>query len=156
METAVCWLLCAKVTVTTVQTNYEPVEARETIVKEDRVHREDAKPSRRKPNNRGQNNLADGWNVENSIRQHFGDEAEVAIQVAQCESGLRPDAVGYNTNGSYDTGVFQINSIHAKKIPSPNKKEWLMNPENNIKLAKQIYDRQSWSPWVCAKKLGIK
>jgi peptidoglycan hydrolase-like protein with peptidoglycan-binding domain len=43
----------------------------------------------------------------------FGANAPTAKRIAGCESSLRETAINYNTNGSYDLGVFQDNTIHA-------------------------------------------
>lgn len=155
METALCWLLCAKISIQ--QPKHE--------VKNDvPVHQvQEAKPTTSKP--RANRTLVaskrtistdGGSTVVDLINKYFPAEAEAATAIAKCESGLRSNALGTNTNGTQDHGVFQINSVHFGKIKADNKKEWLMNPENNIKLARQIYDRQGWSPWVCKKVLAMK
>lgn len=90
--------------------------------------------------------------IEEEIRAVFGKDAEKALKVFQCESGLRPKAYNKNTNGSIDVGLAQINSIHGVN------KRFLENPSINIRVAKQLFDEQggSFGPWVCAKKLGVK
>jgi hypothetical protein len=84
------------------------------------------------------------------IRQLWGSEADNALAVFKCESGLKGDAINKaNTNGSIDYGFSQINSIHG--IPS----KWLLNWRTNITIAYQMWSEQGWRPWVCARKLGI-
>lgn len=86
--------------------------------------------------------------VEDKIRLVFEDDAEDALKIAKCESGLRADAWNENTNGSVDVGVFQINSVHGIRA------KWLLNDEVNIRVAKQIFDEQGgWHAWVCKKVL---
>lgn len=85
-----------------------------------------------------------------AIEEAFGDQADTAKQIAFCESGIRAEATNKNKNGTTDTGIFQINSIH--QIPE----KYLKDPLINIRVAKVLYDRQGWNPWVCARKLGIK
>jgi hypothetical protein len=87
--------------------------------------------------------------VEEFVRAVFGKEADNALKVFRCESGLRAQAYNKNTNGSIDVGVAQINSVHG--VP----KRYLENYKINILVAKQIYDASGWNPWVCAKKVGI-
>lgn len=89
--------------------------------------------------------------VEEYVRYVFGDEADNALAVFRCESGLRPDAYNpSNSNGSTDTGIAQINSIHGIR------EKWLKNYKINILVAKQLFDEHGhWGPWVCARKLGI-
>ena len=74
----------------------------------------------------------------------------MALAVSQAENGTRQcDRVSKpNTNGSYDIGVFQINTIHT---PSKATKEQLKDCMTNIQVAKRIYDAQGWSPWTVYK-----
>jgi hypothetical protein len=81
--------------------------------------------------------------VEGIIKKYFGSEAEQAMKIAQCESSLRPDATHTNSNGSVDCGLFQINSIHGYDC------EELKDVEFNVKIAKKLYDKSGWQPWVC-------
>lgn len=71
-----------------------------------------------------------------------------ALNVAWCESKYKPEAENYNTNKTWDFGVFQINDIHGLS-ESDRKIAWI-----NISYAKKLYIRQGWRPWVCARKLG--
>lgn len=89
--------------------------------------------------------------VEEYIKEVFGADAERAIGVAKCESGLRKNAINKaNRNGSVDHGVFQINSVHTKKRGEDFKTDW----KANVRVAKQIFDEQGFRPWVCAKAIG--
>lgn len=90
--------------------------------------------------------------IEDKIRATFPEDPENAVKIARCESGLKEKAFNpANTNGTTDSGIFQINSVHgvAKHI--------LMDSDVNIAVARVIYERagNSWRPWVCAVKLGI-
>lgn len=78
-------------------------------------------------------------------------EVAKAIAISYCESKFDERAYNWNTNGSEDFGIFQVNSIHK-----PTKDE-MGNFQANIKKAKEIYDRagKSWRPWACSKVLGI-
>ena len=78
------------------------------------------------------------------IKEVFGDQADNAYKVLACENGrLNPNAQGHNTNGSVDTGIFQINSIH--NVPSSYLKDW----RTNVDIAYQIYKGSGWSAWAC-------
>ncbi|WP_420836467.1 MULTISPECIES: type III secretion system invasion protein IagB [Candidatus Fukatsuia] len=46
----------------------------------------------------------------------FGIEAKLLKAIAQVESGMKPNAVGRNNNGSYDVGLMQINSSHFPRL----------------------------------------
>lgn len=90
--------------------------------------------------------------VKRLTYQYFGKDAPTALRVFKCESGLRPDAVG----STDDYGVAQIHlPAHSKKIPADDKIAWLFNPENNIKLAYQLFLSSGFNPWVCARTLGV-
>lgn len=87
-------------------------------------------------------------NLDEMFRFVFGDEAETAKKIAKCESGLRANARNVNTNGSVDSGLMQINSVHGVS------ERFLKDPFINLLVAKQIKDgRGNWSAWVCAKKV---
>lgn len=89
--------------------------------------------------------------VETYIREVFGADADRAIGVAKCESGLRKNALNdKNRNGTVDHGLFQINSVHTKKRGSAFKTDW----QANVRVAKQIFDEQGFRPWVCSKAIG--
>lgn len=94
-----------------------------------------------------------GWDT--LLQKHFGQEWQNAKRVMECESSSRPWIVNNNPRtGDYSVGLFQINLIGslAKSRPS---EQWLKNPENNIAYAADMQQRQGWSPWTCARKLGI-
>ena len=89
--------------------------------------------------------------VESMIRQVFGPQAQSAIHVARCESGLNPRA--YNPagfRGSHSAGVFQIlypstwrGTSQAARSP--------YNAIANIMAAHDIFVRDGyrWQAWVC-------
>jgi hypothetical protein len=76
-----------------------------------------------------------------------GTELETAVAVALAESGGRTDAVNRNSNGSTDTGLWQINSIHGYSSES------LKDPATNARAARAIYlaAGSKWTPWVAYK-----
>lgn len=82
--------------------------------------------------------------VEAEIREVFGEYAEQALKVARCESGLRPTALNdKNKNGTSDSGVFQINSVHGVRT------KWLNNQSINIRIAYQLFVESGyqWTHW---------
>lgn len=84
--------------------------------------------------------------IEDKIRATFPEDPDMAVRIAKCESGMRANAFnGKNRNGSWDAGVMQINSIHGYS------KEYLFDVDNNLKVARKLYNRQGWRPWVCAR-----
>lgn len=109
-----------------------------------------------------------------TIKNIFGEHAEAAEKIAKCESQLEPTRIGDEHLTSKDgdeiigrsIGIFQIRTGGVEK----NGKVWnrakangltvaefekkMMNPEENIKYAKEIYDRGGWTPWTnCMKKV---
>lgn len=88
------------------------------------------------------------------ISDTFGSEARVAYAVMMAESGGRTNATNKNTNGSTDRGLFQINSIHTKKVNG--NLESLYNVETNVNVAKRIYDGSGWNAWSAYKNGSYK
>ena len=96
--------------------------------------------------------------VEALIEKVFHEEPKIALAVAKGESGLKVDAKGWNCRygkkstsckvadrgkaWSVDCGLYQINVI-AKECP-----EHLLNPDENIQVARKMYEARKWSPWV--------
>ena len=76
--------------------------------------------------------------------EEFGSRVVTqALDIAYCESKYNANAVHVNKNGTRDVGVFQINSIHG--YPEYQlKAAW-----ENINIAKQMYKKSGWRPWVC-------
>lgn len=66
----------------------------------------------------------------------------VAVSIAEDGSG-DPTAQNHNTNGSVDTGLWQINSIHGIPVSQ------LMDPQANANAAFKIWTDagNSWRPW---------
>jgi hypothetical protein len=80
--------------------------------------------------------------VEAQIRRIFKDDAQMALAISQAENGRRDcKRTHVNTNKTVDTGIFQINSIHAHKGN-------LSDCTENIKVAYEIYKTSGWYPWV--------
>jgi Lysozyme like domain len=66
-----------------------------------------------------------------------------AVAVAMAESGCVPKALNYNTNGSWDAGLWQINSVHGYS------QTWLFVPSNNAAAAWWISSHgTNWGPWT--------
>ncbi len=93
--------------------------------------------------------LAELSERENSVRiikKIWGRDWKTGVVIATCESGLRANAFnGHNTNGSWDAGLFQINSIHGWS------KEELMNPIANAGIAYTKFVAQGTNPWYSSQ-----
>lgn len=79
----------------------------------------------------------------NLIKKIWGKDADTGIAIARCESGFRSGAKNYNTNKTWDLGIFQINSVHIT--------EEMLNPTANISYAYTIYLKQGTNPWNSSK-----
>ena len=90
--------------------------------------------------------------ILNYIVEVFGDESANAITIInKCENhNFDPKAQNWNSNGSVDTGIFMVNSVHG--YSEEQLKDWKFN----IDKAKQIYDRNGWSAWACSHVIGVK
>jgi hypothetical protein len=76
--------------------------------------------------------------------------------VAWCESKFRPTDIGFDSNGTHDRGVFQLNDGGTEQYlltmlgHDPNDLGLALNPVINVRLAALLYSRDGWSPWSCA------
>ena len=100
-------------------------------------------------------NVTPNQNFVSLVAKYFPqDQVQNALKVIQGESGGNPQAVGDNypikgeIRPSY--GLFQIRTFPNR--PSP---EQLMDPEQNVAYAAQLYKNQGWNPWTAARKLGL-
>lgn len=90
-------------------------------------------------------------NLQTAVLAKFGSvEFKVVDAIIKCESNYNPEAIHYNSNGTYDAGLFQINQLHWNKEYCPFGLRDLLDPNNNMECAYQIYLRnnksfQAWS-----------
>lgn len=94
------------------------------------------------------------------LSHYFGKQAPVAERIFTCESGLRPEALGQNTNGTQDRGVAQINSVHARQFEQVTGVPYEIGAHDtnlNIQFAAWMYNRQgNFSAWVCSRIVGVQ
>lgn len=110
-------------------------------------------------NTAGERPVVARTDIENKILEKFGEDGEIALAVARCESGLRPGAIGdghltYTKDGveygkSY--GLFQIRHLEGR--PSP---EQLLDADYNIEYAYNLYMRSGFGPWSAYTNLCYK
>ena len=85
------------------------------------------------------------------IRRAFPEDPHTAVAVANCESGLKPTAYNpHNNNGSTDGGLWQINSVHDKKLDQLGLDKY--DPEDATKFARLLYEERGFKDWVCFTK----
>ena len=75
---------------------------------------------------------------------------EEALSVAWCESRMDHEAISpTNRNGTRDYGLMQINNGAWQEYFG---QRWaqVLNAEQNIAMAYEIYSQYGWQPWTCA------
>jgi hypothetical protein len=78
-------------------------------------------------------------------------EIITAIKIGKCESGLNPQAVAYEPNGTYSFGVMQLNDVHGKRISRQDRLDF----EKNIRFAWTLRKEQGhWGAWSCYKLIN--
>ena len=75
-----------------------------------------------------------------------GDELHTAVAVAYAESLGDPEAVNRNRNGSKDSGLWQINSIHGYSD--------LKKPHVNAQAAFEVWSHSGWTAWYAHTPSG--
>lgn len=88
--------------------------------------------------------------IDYTLKYFFPENHREMKKIASCESGLdntRNRAM--DTNGFASRGLLQINEINGVL------ENWHV-PYNNIKKAREIYDRQGYRAWTnCAIMKGL-
>ena len=86
------------------------------------------------------------------VYEVFGEDAERGItMLANCENkDFGTTRINWNRNGTWDFGLWQINSIHGYT------QEELADPYFNTDVAYKIFKRagSSFTPWTCAEHAG--
>jgi len=94
--------------------------------------------------------------VKALIRETFPEDPGRAIAIATCESGLQqwhPD--GRVVRGKVDkddTGLFQINNRYWSDEAERLGLDYENSIEDNVQMARHIYDTQGVTAWVCYNK----
>lgn len=76
--------------------------------------------------------------------------AATAVAVALAEHGGRVDerATNRNSDGSVDSGIWQINSVHRQAHPDWTV-EWLKDPQHNSEAMAVVSNNgTNWQPWT--------
>src|SRR3954463_14325831 len=93
---------------------------------------------------------ADGVSpAQDAINQAFGPIADQATRVADCESGMDPNAV---SPGGGNYGLFQINTVHRQEFEEVTGRPWsdVTDPYANTAYAVRLYNESGgWGPWAC-------
>lgn len=59
---------------------------------------------------------ASGWDCWRQAADRYQVPVDLLYAISRVESGNRAAAIGRNTNGSYDLGVMQINTMHLPRL----------------------------------------
>lgn len=104
-------------------------------------------------NNPGTVNLnrASVSTIQAYITTVFGSaNAATAQRIATCESSNNEIALNYNTNGTWDLGVFQDNTVHATNLTDYIHD--MLYYQTNIQEAHSLFVAAGgWSPWYSSK-----
>ncbi len=102
---------------------------------------------------------SDGY-VVSLIHQDFPVSAwHDAEAVAWCESKFRTTDIGFDSNGTHDRGLFQLNDggteqyLMAMIGQNPNNLNLAFNPVLNVRAAALLYRRDGWSQWSCERAI---
>lgn len=81
-------------------------------------------------------------------------QIDEAIRIAHCESNHNWEAI---SPGGGNWGLFQINTVHRGRVAAMGIPwEHMLSPYQNAQVAADIWAEQGWSPWTCARILGIR
>jgi hypothetical protein len=75
-------------------------------------------------------------------------DPDIMAAIAMAESGGKYNVTNTNNNGSVDTGLWQINSVH--KLGN------LKDPVGNAKAANIVYTKQGYTAWTVYKTGAYK
>jgi hypothetical protein len=81
--------------------------------------------------------------IERKLKDTFGEEYKTARAVMMAESRGNCEAVGDTHLARPSIGLFQISQIYHNYDT-----ETLMNPDENIRIAKEIRDNGGWDRWT--------
>ena len=87
--------------------------------------------------------------IEEMVRQAFGDQADNALKVMQCESQGQVDRIGDKQLPKPSIGLFQINTYYNPEYSSQR----LTDPNYNIQVAHEIYLKGGWGRWTCGRRI---
>ena len=89
------------------------------------------------------------------VNKYFQSEDEaLALTVIYCESSGREKVIGRNTNGSWDSGLFQVNSETEIWLENSiyNRELDMLDAETNVKVSSWIVRNiGDWSWWNSSK-----
>jgi hypothetical protein len=95
--------------------------------------------------------------IHNAFPQRAWHDAAV---IAWCESKFHANDIAFDSNGTHDRGLFQLNDGGTAQYLfrmlgyDPNNVGLAFNPVLNVRAAALLYARDGWSQWSCASALA--
>ena len=84
------------------------------------------------------------------------DNLMVMLAVCQAESALFTEAWNLNTNGSYDYGIFQLNSAKLQGSQLDAFREMAFDPKQAVLRARSLYNERKFQPWYAYQNGAYK
>jgi hypothetical protein len=98
--------------------------------------------------------------VARLVAKYFPASARrTAMAIAWCESRDHPSSIGYDSDGTHDRGLFQLNDGGTEQGLLARLHERVLavtlafNPAWNVKAAALLYKERGWEPWSCARTI---
>lgn len=82
--------------------------------------------------------------IEAKIAEVFGEDAQTAIDIARCESSMKPEAIGDGGLNPMSYGLFQIRAFEGRAPIAE-----LLTVDGNIKEAHRLFHASGWTIWSC-------
>lgn len=79
-----------------------------------------------------------------------GIDSDLMLNIAECESHFKNDAIHHNNNQSIDIGIFQLNDIHGLSA------EDRLDSEKNIDYAIKLIKRNGTKDWSASQSCWQK
>ena len=103
--------------------------------------------------------------TEDKIRAVFAEHSDKAFLLLQgqgegtCAENrtLDTEAINKNSDGTYDYGLFQLNSKWHGFRKTTNNKRYLFDPDINIRMAWRLFEDNGYrfNLWTCGEAYGI-
>lgn len=86
--------------------------------------------------------------IEEKIYETFPEEPDTMLAIARCESGLNQSAVSHTD----DHGLMQINAPSWDSKAEELGLDYKGSADDNLRMARYIYDHGGKEHWVCFTK----
>ena len=90
--------------------------------------------------------------TEEKIVKTFPEQPELMLAIANCESGFNQDAVSHTR----DFGTMQVNEKVWDSTANEMGLDYKNNEDDNLEMARHIYEVQGVTAWVCYGIVAMK